>query len=115
MSLAIREKMMECKKARTMIEARRKDKELVAHLEVCADCRGERALWNLLGEAQGLEPGLEFTEQVLEKLKEEERRTSWGHIKDRLGRCFIWSGTLDEFSDFPPDSFGAFLFGSRRA
>ncbi|MEW6327705.1 MAG: hypothetical protein AB1487_08950 [Thermodesulfobacteriota bacterium] len=106
--------MMECKKARTMIEACRKDREFAAHLEVCADCRGELALWDLLGEAQGLEPGLEFTERVLEKVKEEGRQTSWRDIKDMLGRCFIWSGTLDEFSDFPPDSFGAVLFGSRR-
>jgi hypothetical protein len=114
-SLAIRERMMECKKARTMIEVRRRDRELAAHLEVCADCRGEFALWDLLGEAEELEPGLEFTKRVLEKVKEEGRRTSWRDSKDRLGRCFIWSETLDEFSDFPPDSFGAFLFGSRRA
>ena len=47
---------MDCKTAHGMIDTGREDEELSAHLEGCAECRGERALWELLGEARGLDP-----------------------------------------------------------
>jgi hypothetical protein len=94
-----------------MIDTGREDEELSAHLQGCAECRGERSLWELLGEARGLEPGLEFTERVLAKIKEEERRTPWDHLRALLSKGFTSTRTLDEFSDFPPGSFGALIFG----
>lgn len=105
---------MDCKTAHGMIESGREDAELSAHLEGCAECRGERALQDLLGEAEGIEPRPEFTERVLAKVKEEGRRTPWDYLKALASRGFTSTRTLDEFSDFPPGSFGAVIFGTYR-
>ena len=105
---------MDCKSAHEMIDSGQESEELLAHVRGCAECRAEHALWDLLGEAKTLEPGLEFTERVLAKIKEEERRTPWDHLRALLSRGFTSTRTLDEFSDFPPGSFGAVIFGTYR-
>ena len=102
---------MDCKKAREMIEAGQGAVALSAHLEGCVECRAERALWDLLGEARGLDPGLTFAERVLARMKEEEKWSLWEHLWALLGRGFAPIRILDEFSDFPPGSFGAVIFG----
>jgi hypothetical protein len=108
------ERSMDCKMAQAMIDSGQENEELLAHLRGCERCREERNLWGLLGEAKGLEPGLEFTERVLAKIKEEERRTPWDYFKAFLSRGFTSTRTLDEFSDFPPGSFGEVMFGDQR-
>lgn len=106
---------MECEEAKRLIRSCQRKPELSAHLDTCGDCCEEHAFWNLLGEVEDIEPGLGLTERVLQEIKTEERRDSWDHIKNLVGRYFSGSGMLDEFSDFPPDSFGAVLFGTRRS
>jgi len=108
---ATRRILMDCKKAREMIEVGQGTVALSAHLEGCAECRAERSLWDLLGEARGLDPEPAFAERVLARMKEEERWSLWEHLKALLGRGFALTRTLDEFSDFPPGSFGAVIFG----
>jgi anti-sigma factor RsiW len=108
---------MDCEMARGMIEAGRGE-GLAQHLDACPACRREQALWGVIGEAAGEAkaegPGPDFTERVMARVREEERRDPWRRLRDLIGPERL-SGTLDEFSDFPPDSFGAFLFGDRRA
>jgi hypothetical protein len=102
---------MDCKTAHGKIEAGRRDEELSAHLEGCAECRREQALWELLAEAPELEPGIAFTERVLAGVEKEERHTPWKYLKELASRGFTSIHTLDEFSDGPPGSFAALIFG----
>jgi len=103
---------MDCKQAREVIEAGQEALALSAHLEGCAECRAEHDLWGLLGEAGGLDPGPTFTQRVLARMKEEKKKGSlWEHLQALLGRGFVPTRALDEFSDFPPGSFGAVIFG----
>jgi hypothetical protein len=102
---------MDCRTAHGMIEANRKDEELSCHIEGCPKCRREQALWELLAEAPELEPGIEFTEQVLARVEKEERYTPWKYLKALASRGFTSFHTLDEFSDGPPGSFAALIFG----
>jgi hypothetical protein len=102
---------MDCKKAREVIEAGQGALALSAHLEGCAECRAERALWDLLGEARGLDPGPIFTQRALARMKQQEKGSLWEHLQALLGRGFVPTRALDEFSDFPPGSFGAVIFG----
>jgi len=105
---------MDCNEARDNIWRGRAGAELADHLEGCAACRQEQALWGLLGEAPALEAGLDLSERVMGRLKDEERRGPWEHLRSLLGLGYTSTRTLDEFSDFPPDSFGALLFGPVR-
>ena len=102
---------MDCKKAGEMIEAGQGAVALSAHLEGCAECRAESALWDLLGEARGLAPELAFAQRVLTRMKRQKRWSFWEHLRALLGRGFAPTRTLDELSDFPPGSFGAVIFG----
>jgi hypothetical protein len=102
---------MECKKAREMIEAGQGAAALSAHLEECAECRAERALWELLGETGELDPNPAFAERVLAGMREEEKSSLWERLRALLGRGGAPTRTLDEFADFPPGSFGALIFG----
>jgi len=122
---------MECKDARALIGAggtgEEPNKEPSAHLRdhlaACEACREHARLWELLGEAGALERGLDFTERVVARLKAEgrhserhgERRGPWGWLQAMLAPRPASTRTLDEFADFPPESFGALLFGRREA
>ena len=102
---------MDCKKAQEMIEAGQGAVALSAHFEGCAECRAERSLWDLLGEARALDAGPAFALRVLARMKKEKRWSLWEHLQALLGRGFVPTRALDEFSDFPPGSFGAVIFG----
>ncbi|MFH1147554.1 MAG: hypothetical protein V1736_07590 [Pseudomonadota bacterium] len=100
---------MRCDKAIAMIESGRKTDEFNEHASSCTGCQSEQKLWDLLAEAKGIETGFEFTERVLERIRVEEGKP-WRHSEQLQDERFTYS--LDEFSDFPPESFGSlFLRG----
>lgn len=100
---------MDCRKAVATIESGERTDEFNEHLLSCAGCRNEQKLWDLLADAKGVETGSGFTEKVLERIRVEEAM-AWRHLERMQNERFTYS--LDEFSDFPPESFGSlFLRG----
>lgn len=96
---------MKCNAAIDLIDLGITSEALKAHLQRCPSCRARRALWALLQEAGGVAPSRAFTSRLHDALRAEAAK------EPRASSARGSAASLDEFADFPPESFGQLLFG----
>ena len=99
---------MKCNTAIELIDLGATTRTLELHVQSCPSCRARRALWALLREASAVAPSREFTSRLHDALCTEAAK------EPRVARRRASMTGLDEFADFPPESFGQLLFGKLR-